>query len=310
MQEKATAWQAGHPQQTVKRAGPRTRIRSARTRFRWFGLLLAGGLGLLAVAYFAVYPRPETAIPVPPSPSLVIYTSGPVSQITYVVTNDPLGEPEMQITVSSGEKLVGSQVVPLPIPTQGSSLEVTLPPGLAFRDCGSACVKYAGEVAWVKPLNFQTVTGKATDVFPIETADFGVDVSSVYAYAAIPEVSFMSLPSQQNPAEGEKTLPPALSAEYRIPTVGRYDWSSGPVPTVRGSVATWQEILATGETPGQTAVGVNHGQQVHDADFTFLAGFLLGLAGSVVLAGFQLLLPAATGSDAGRKDAGAPSVSE
>jgi hypothetical protein len=185
---------------------------------------------------------------------------------------------------------------------------VTLPPGLAFRDCGRACVNYAGEVAWVKRLDFQS--GKAADVFPIETADFGVDVSSVYAYAAIPEVSFITLPSQQKPVEERTVLAPALSAEYSIPAAGRYDWSQGPLPSVNGSIATWQEILATGDTPGQTAVGVNHGQQEHDANFTFFAGFLLGVAGSVVLAGIQLLLPSAAGSDASRKDADAPSVPE
>jgi len=271
----------------------------ALARWRWPGLLLAVGVGLLALAYFAVYPRPQTAIAVPASPSLVVYTSGHVSQVTYLVTaRDPAGQPEMQVTVSGGSKLVGNQLVPLPIPQPGSSsLEVTLPAGLAFRDCAGSCVHYAGEVAWVKPLDF--VSGKATDVFPVRTAGFGVDVSSAYAYAAIPQVSFMGLASQQSLAGGGKVLPPALRAEYRIPAAGRYDWSSGPVPAITGSEATWQEILTAADTPGQTAAGVNHSRQVHDADFTFLAGFLLGLAGSVALAGAQLLLPSSGDSRSG-----------
>jgi hypothetical protein len=272
---------------------------TALARWRWPGILLAAGVGLLALAYFAVYPRPETAIAVPASPSLVVYTSGHVSQVTYLVTaRDPARQPEMQVTVSGGSKLVGNQLVPLPIPQPGSSsLEVTLPPGLAFRDCAGSCVHYAGEVAWVKPLDF--VSGKATDVFPVRTAGFGVDVSSAYAYAAIPQVSFMGLASQQSLAGGVKVLPPALRAEYRIPTAGRYDWSSGPVPAIIGSEAIWQEILTAADTPGQTAAGVNHSRQVHDADFTFLAGFLLGLAGSVALAGAQLLLPSSGDSRSG-----------
>jgi hypothetical protein len=245
----------------------------ALARWRWPGILLAVGVGLLALAYFAVYPRPQIAIAVPASPSLVVYTSGHVSQVTYLVTTrDPAGQPEMQVTVSGGSKLVGNQLVPLPIPQPGSSsLEVTLPAGLAFRDCAGSCVHYAGEVAWVKPLDF--VSGKATDVFPVRTAGFGVDVS--------------------------KLLPPALRAEYRIPAAGRYDWSSGPVPAITGSEATWREILTAADTPGQTAAGVNHSRQVHDADFTFLAGFLLGLAGSVALAGAQLLLPSSGDSRSG-----------
>jgi hypothetical protein len=267
--------------------------------------LLAGGVGLLALAYFAVYPRPETAIAVPASPSLVIYTSGHVSQITYLVTaGDPARGPEMQVTVSAGSKLVGSQLEPLPVPAPGSSsLEVTLPAGLAFRHCASTCIRYGGEVAWVKPLDFVSEPGrlpKATDVFPVRTADFGVDVSSAYAYAAIPQVSFMGLASQQQGlAGGGKALPPALRAQYRIPAAGRYDWSSGPVPAITGSTATWEEILTGADTPGQTAAGVDHGRQVHDADFTFLAGFLLGLAGSVALAGAQLLLPSPGDSRSG-----------
>lgn len=293
MPEDAAAGQATPQPQPGAGTGP------ALARWRWPGILLAAGVGLLALAYFAVYPRPETAIAVPASPSLVIYTSGHVSQITYLVTaRDPARTPEMQVTVSGASKLVGGQLVPLPIPGPGSSsLEVTLPAGLAFRHCAGACIHYAGEVAWVKPLDF--VSGKATDVFPVRTAGFGVDVRSVYAYAAIPQVSFMGLASQQSLAGGGKVLPPALRAEYRIPAAGRYDWSSGPVPAITGSMATWQEILTAADTPGQTAAGVDHGRQVHDADFTFLAGFLLGLAGSVALAGAQLLLPSPGDSHSG-----------
>ena len=287
---------------TTKQTAPGARTRPPLTRFLWPGAMFVVGAGVIALAWFKIYPQPETPIPVPASPSLVVYTtSGHVTQITYMVTNDAAGLPEMQITVSVGT-LVRDSVVPLPVPTQGSSLEVTLPPGLAFRDCGSACIRYAGEVAWVKSLDLKT--GQATDVFPITTADFqdlGVDVSSVYAYAAIPEVSLMSVPSQQNLGEGGKVLLPTLRAEYQIRAAGSYDWSSGPVPTVNGSMAMWQEILTAADTPGQTAAGADHGRQTHDADFTFLAGFLLGLAGSVVLAGIQLLLPSAAGSGTGRK---------
>jgi hypothetical protein len=300
MPEEAATEQPGHPDpalQTAEPVRPAARARPALTRFRWFGALLVGGLGLIAIAYFVVYPRPETAIPIPASPSLVIYTSGHVSQITYMATTDAAGRPEMRITVSLGQiVMIRSSLTPLPVhppPPGSSSLEVTLPPGLAFRSCGSACINYAGEAAWVQPLDFQH--GKATDVFPIKTADFGMDVSSVYAYAAIPQVSFMSSTSQQAPVSGLRALFPTLRAEYPIPTSGSYDWSSGPVPTVTRSIATWQEILPTSNMAGQTAAGVDHGQQVRDADFTFLAGFLLGLAGSVVLVGFQLLLPSAAG---------------
>ena len=307
MPEDAAARQAGpppQPPQSTAQPGPGASTGNGLSRWRWPGLLLAGGVGLLALAYFAVYPRPETAIAVPASPSLVIYTSGHVSQITYLVTaGDPARGPEMQVTVSVGSKLVGSQLVPLPIPAPGSSsLEVTLPAGLAYRHCASACIHYAGEVAWVKPLDFVSEPGrlsKATDVFPVRTAGFGVDVGSAYAYAAIPQVSFMGLASQQSLIGGGKVLPPALRAQYRIPGAGRYDWSSGPVPAITGSMATWQEILTAADTPGQTAAGVDHGRQVHDADFTFLAGFLLGLAGSVALAGAQLLLPSGGDSRSG-----------
>lgn len=256
----------------------------------------------MAVAFAVVYPTPETQIAVPASPSLVIYTDGHVGQVRYVVTSDGTGLPEVQVTVSLlGSGLLGNQVVPLPVPPQGtSSVELTLPPGLMFRNCGT-CISDAGEVAWVQPLDFQKL--KATDMFPVGPAGFGVDVGSPYAYAAIPEVSFMSLTTKLPTEAGVTVLPPALRAEYPIPAAGSYDWSSGPVPTVTGSVAVWQEILAGSDTPAQTAAGVDHRRQVHDADFTFWAGLLIGLAGSVVLAGLQLLLPPAPGSDADRKNA-------
>jgi hypothetical protein len=280
---------------------------------RWFGgLLIAIGIGLIPIAYYAVYPRPQTAIPVPSSPSLVILTAGHVSQITYMATTDAAGRPEMRVTVSLGEiARIGSELTPLPVPPHPaglSYLEVTLPPGLAFRSCGRACITYAGEAAWVQPLDFQS--GKATDVFPIKTAHFGTDVSSVYAYAAIPQVSLMNPASEQNPSSGSTAaLSPVLTAEYRIPSGHSYDWSSGPVPTkITRSIATWQEILPASAMAGQTAAGVDHAQQTDDADSTFVAGFLLGLAGSVVLAGFQLLLPPAAASEVRHGKAGTPSA--
>jgi hypothetical protein len=286
--------------------------RPARTLFLWLGVLLVVGAGVVAVvAWFAVYPQPETPISVPVSPGLAIYTSEPVGQVTYLVTTDSAGLPEMRITVRLGLALIGSSsVVNLPRPTQGASLEVTLPAPLAFRDCDRACTNYADEVAWVKPLDFPPGQATVTDVFPIETPDFGTDVGRVYAYAAIPEVSFMSLPSMQKQAAGNKVLLPVLRAEYPIPTALSYDWSPGLEPTVTGSMAIWQEILAAGNTPGQTASGVDHGRQTHDAEFTFWAGLLIGLAGSLLLAGFQLLLPSPTGSGTDRNDAGAASAPE
>ncbi|HEV2372796.1 MAG TPA: hypothetical protein VGS19_11565, partial [Streptosporangiaceae bacterium] len=76
-----------------------------------------------------------------------------------------------------------------------------------------------------------------------------------------------------------------------------------PEPRVNGSTATWQEILANSDTPGQTAVGVDHRQQTHDANFTFYAGALLGLGFSVALAGVQLVLPPAAGPGDNREAA-------
>jgi hypothetical protein len=292
-QSRAAAQAAGRP-------GFRARVGPALKRFLVPGILIAGGLGVMAVAFFAVYPKPEIPIPVPASPSLVIYTSGHVGQVSYVVTKDAAGLPAVRVTVSLGSGVLGGQLVPLPVPPQHtSSIEMTLPAGLAFRDCGGACKSYAGEVAWVQPLDFRSglgidQPGQATVVFPVAPAGFGVDVGSVYAYAAIPEVTFMSLTSPQVLQAGVNALVPSLRAEYPIAAAGNYDWSSGPVPTVTGPDATWQEILGTSDTPALTAAGVNHGRQGHDANWTFWAGLLIGLAGSVVLAGLQLLLPPPT----------------
>jgi hypothetical protein len=314
MSEDASAGQAGQPetaaQATVepepettsqpeaeKTTQPAAQVR-AKLRRRWLAAaLMAAGLGVVAVAWRAVYPRPETAIAVPPSPSLVVYLNGYVSQVTYLVTTrDPAGQPELQISLSGAKKLLSSsQLTPLPLPSRGSvSVEVSLPAGLTFRGCRTPCVRYAGEEAWVKPLTF---TGRtATVTFPV-SAGFGMDVRSVYAYAAIPQVSFMSPASQEGGlVGGAKVLPPTLRAEYRIPLARHYDWSAGPVPTIAGSMATWQELLTGATTPAQTAAGVDHSRQVHDANFTFGAGVLVGFGLSVLLTGFQLLLPSGADS--------------
>jgi len=277
--------------EAVEPAEPAAQVRPRLGRW-WPVVLMAAGLGMVAVTWLAIYPRPETAIAVPPSPSLVVYLNGYVGQVTYLVTTrDPTGKPEIQISLSGAKKLLGSsQLTPLPLPSRGSvSVEVSLPAGLTFRDCRRPCVRYAGEEAWVKPLTFTGRTASVT--FPVSPG-FGMDVRSVYAYAAIPQVSFMSpAPQEGGLAGGAKVLPPTLRAEYRIPFAGHYDWSSGPVPAIAGSVATWQELLTGATTPAQTAAGVDHSRQVHDADFTFLAGILVGFGLSVGLTGFQLLLP-------------------
>ena len=313
MPEEALTGQSRPAAQAVGQSGRREGSRPARKRFLLPVILVAVGLGVMAVAYFKVYPAPETPIPVPASPSLVIFTGGQVGQVTYVVTSDPTGQPEVRVTVTTGSELLAAgQVKALPVNPQSTpSIELTLPAGLNFRNCGTACFHYAGEVAWVQPLDFKQVSAAdkhqmATDVFPVASAGFGVDVKSVYAYAAIPEVTLMSLTPKQALQVGLTVLPPTLSATYPISGAGHYDWSSGPVPTVTGSVTTWQEILGASDTPAQTAAGVYRGRQTHDANSTFWAGLLIGLAFSIVLAGVQLLLPPALGSDAGRKDAGTP----
>jgi hypothetical protein len=56
---------------------------------------------------------------------------------------------------------------------------------------------------------------------------------------------------------------------------------------VTGTTAQWQQDVASGDTPGRVAVGINHSAQTRDDIKIFIAGALLGIAGGAIIAAVQ-----------------------
>lgn len=234
--------------------------------------LLGVGLFLFALV---LYPSP-TNLPAPLSSHVGITTSFPVRDITYTVTPVSSGAADVQIQLGLAKPL------PASVTSRTARLTMSLPPGIAFRDCPRSGCKAAGNPAgfyWIKSLAFgsgQTVT---TDFF-VKSHSFGVSFNGVNASAAIPDIFYY----------GPGT--PDLFAAYSIPSASSYDWSSYPTFVVSKSIAVWQEAVIHGETVGRGAVGINHAAQTSDDNKTFFAGALLGLAGGAILSAVQEALHA------------------
>jgi hypothetical protein len=99
--------------------------------------------------------------------------------------------------------------------------------------------------------------------------------NGVNASAAIPEVLYGGL--------GQ----PILVVSYQLRSASSYDWSASPTGAVSSTTAGWQQDLASGDTPGRTAVGVNHSARTDHDIKIFIAGALLGVAGGAVIGAVQ-----------------------
>lgn len=262
-------------QASASAAHGRSRLKKFLTPLVLFALGVTPGL----VAFFVVYPSPETGIPLPDYPSLEISTNEAIYRVVYSVIQVPPATAELVISVRQQvlpSKYSGKLITPI--------VTVTLPLGFTFRDCHFPyCANRPTEFGstWYQPLAFRPFV--ATAVFPINSSRFAVNFNGIDAYAAIPEVSYQY-------SFGLTT--PSLLASYQIPSAGTYDWSSIPTAAVSKSGATWEEAIAKGDTAGRVASGVDHGRETRDADLTFLAGAMLGLAGGAILSAIQETLHA------------------
>ena len=239
-------------------------------RYRASAIIFALGLGLLLSAH-AVYPSPETGIPIPPYPRLVISTNRPVAEVYYSVKQYS-GVAKLSITVA----VSGSQ--------PAGTMEIDLPQHYTFRGgCGFLCQPLAIAYGPARSTRLNFSAGKASASYDVNANSFGVDTNGVNAYAALPEVSY-----ELTGALPGSTAPPTFWANYQIPHARSYDWSSFPPASYRGAII-WKELLTltTGDTAGRAALGIDHTREASDTTWTFIAGALLGLGGGALLAAIQ-----------------------
>jgi len=159
---------------------------------------------------------------------------------------------------------------------------VAPPFGTAFRGCHLPSCRIQGTgitsaSIWTDRLTFRPVNsaGTATADFFVKARSFGVTSNGVNATVVVPEVIYQG---QGNPI---------LLTAYRLRSASSYDWSSSPAAAVTSTVATWQQDLASGDTPGRAAVGIDHSAQTNDDIKIFIAGALLGIAGGAIIAAVQ-----------------------
>jgi hypothetical protein len=234
------------------------------------------GLALLLISFF-LYPR-TTELPSPAFSRLVVAVPDTrVSLIDYGVVQVSPGVAEIKISVSLPVGTPGP-----PADARSPKLAVVPPIGTSFRDCRPpACTVAANgpepAFLWKESLIFRTVnsTGTATADFFVKARSFGVTANGVNASAAIPEVLYAGL--------GQ----PTLLTFYQLRSASSYDWSASPVAAVTGTTAAWQQDLASGDTPGRTAVGIDHSAQAADDTKIFIAGALLGIAGGAIIGAVQ-----------------------
>jgi hypothetical protein len=239
--------------------------------------IVLGALGLaLLLISFLLYPR-TTELPSPAFPRLELLAPFSVAFIDYSVVQVSPAVAEMKISVVLSTGTPGP-----PADASPAFLSVAPPLGTGFRDCHlPACrVRGTGVTSaslWTERLTFTPVnsTGTATADFFVNARSFGVTSNDVDASAAIPEVIYQG---QGNPI---------LLTAYRLRSASSYDWSSLPAAAVTGTVAAWQQDLASGDTAGRTAVGVDHAAQTGDDIKIFVAGALLGIAGGAIIAAVQ-----------------------
>jgi hypothetical protein len=238
-------------------------------------VLGAIGLVLLLIA-FLLYPR-TTELPSPAFPRLELSAPFPVAFVDYSVVQVSPAVAEMKISVVLPTGTQGP-----PVDASPAVLSVAPPLGTGFRDCRlPACgIRGTGVTSasiWAERLTFRPVnaTGTATADFFVNARSFGVISNGVDASAAIPEVIY----------EGQGN--PILLTAYRLRSASSYDWSSLPAAAVTGTVVAWQQDLASGDTAGRTAVGVDHAGQTNDDIKIFIAGALLGIAGGAIVAAVQ-----------------------
>ncbi len=233
------------------------------------------GLALLLIS-FLLYPR-ATELPSPAFSRLALSTTFRVAFVDYSVVQVSPAIAEMKISV-----VLPSGIPEPPAGAPPAILAVAPPLGTGFRDCHVPACEVRGNgitsaSLWFERLTFRPVnsTGTATADFFVKARSFGVTSNGVNASAAIPEVLYGGL--------GQ----PMLLTLYHLRSANNYDWSASPVAAVTSATAQWQQDVASGDTPGRAAVGVDHSAQTRDDIKIFIAGALLGIAGGAIIAAVQ-----------------------
>lgn len=234
-------------------------------------LLIAFGVPLGLLAFFVVYPKPETGIPNPIPSQIRIGTSAPIDVFVLDIK-------QITPTIARMTFVIGL------VRSGDGAIDVTLPLGVTF-DCPiTADCKNSTQVTqsyWIQGIKWIKSGPKypAVAVFYVNSSDFGVDFDGINALAAIPSIHL--------DLSGNQSEKPLVWVGFHIPNASSYDWSTFPTQKLTSSAVVWSQYLNTGDNQGRITVGANHSRQANDTNLTFFAGALIGIAGAAILAGLQ-----------------------
>jgi hypothetical protein len=281
-------------------ADDRPPLPAAHERSRWKKILApivltVLGLALLLLA-FVEYPRAAAQLPIPPSSSVDIYPSPPVSSVNYSISSVDYTVDQVRPDIAAVTlTFTLSGLSPRNVAGFVPALTVSTPSGTRAEMCIPAKCKNF-EVHGVPPdsisgfragLRFSNVQffafdqgilkhGQAIVNFVVKARNFGLAFNGLTVSAAIPEIVYAGSGS-----------PPTLFTTYYLPKASSYDWPSYPAYSENKSSAEWEEALISGDTVGRAAVGTNQARQASDNFKTFLAGFLIGIGGAAILSAVQ-----------------------
>jgi hypothetical protein len=119
------------------------------------------------------------------------------------------------------------------------------------------------------------------EAFTIKDPQISATSNGESAIVELPNVTGL------NEANVESSASPAqLTVTYYVPNANTYDWSTPPLtPSGAGNYVSFpQQLSATFSAQASEITGTDHQAQTHDELYTFIAGILLGVAGSAGIA--------------------------
>jgi hypothetical protein len=247
-------------------------------------ILFVLGIGLSLLTFLVVYPS-EGEITPPQYSGIDIYTAAPIEELDIDISQLTPNIAKVYVEVVAEDKAdAGNITLELPVGTTFDCAGAHTTGHVTPEGGANICHNYPRrpQSDWVKTLDFSSHI--AQDTFLVNARSFAVSFGGGIAYAAVPEV-LLTLPGGGPVGRGPESV--VLGIRVRIPNAAAYDWSSFPTRELTASTAVWEESLNLGDNAGRIAVGINHAQQSTDDNLTFIAGALIGIAGSALLTSGQ-----------------------
>jgi hypothetical protein len=236
------------------------------TRKKVLVLVLAvTGLGLIAGGFWR-YPRRAEA----PQPASVTLLIGGNS--AFVNNNVRVGYTVHQLRPDLARVTVQLDLGPVAVP-RGAGAGITLDGTARMLDCSPECTSEGTLTTGIADVFFDN-RGSATADFEL-LGQVGEITDGTTAEVTFPDVV----------VDGDADS--TLYISYAIPSANYYDWSAYPPTDIGPKEADWEVPIQKGEALPKELDATNRAAQQRDSDFTLIAGILIGIGGSALVAAVQ-----------------------